>query len=133
MYRISLILLFGATACATSSQGVKTVPTATTTVASKALNPAGSYAFQSEINGQPVTGTMSLRSENATYVGAIHVEGQGDFPVTSGKVDNRTLTLTFDTPNGTGIAKLEFAMNNDFTGAWELAGQAGPMTGKRTP
>ncbi len=154
MYRTTtLLLLFGAAACATSSRGVETVPTTTTsststssssssgsasrtvttTVTTNALNPLGTYAIQSEINAQPVTGIMTLRGDAANYLGSISVQGQGDFPITSGKVLDRTLTLTFDTPNGTGTAKLLFAPNNEFTGAWELAGQTGAMTGKRTP
>ena len=154
MHRITLVLLLGAAACATSSQGVNTVPTTTTTsttstssaspsgsqsrtvtttVTTNALNPLGTYAIQSEINTQPVTGIMTIRGDAANYLGSISVHGQGDFPITSGKVVDRTLTFTFDTPNGTGTAKLLFAANNEFTGAWELAGQTGAMTGKRTP
>lgn len=151
MTRAPLFLLLLTAACAQSSQQVNpapttvetttatgagarttTVTTTTTVGAPAAMNPVGGYSFQTEINGQAVTGSMSIRSENGVWVGMISATGQGEFPISSVKVDKQTMTMIFDTPNGAGTAKLEFT-GNDFVGGWELAGQAGPMTGKRTP
>lgn len=144
-------LSLGIAACAQSAQSVDTAPasvsatttttttgsssrttTVTTTIAPATLNPVGSYTFTTELNGQAVTGTMSIRSENNALTGTISAHGQGEFPISNVKVENQTLTMSFDTPNGTGTARLEF-VGNDFAGAWELAGQSGPMTGKRAP
>lgn len=148
-------LLLAAGACAQSAQGVDPAPVPTTTTITTgsassnaegtssrtrtvtttttvALNPVGTWSVTSEINGQPVRGTMTIRDGNPAYVGVISVEGQGDFPITSGKVDQQTFSFVFDTPNGAGTAKLTFS-GGEFVGMWELAGQSGPLSGKRAP
>jgi hypothetical protein len=155
MNRSSLALLVFAAACAQSAQSVNPAPSATssttttstatttptgstsstrtvTTTTTTGFSPIGSYVFQTDINGQAVSGTMNIRSENGVLVGLISAEGQGDFPISTVKVDGTTVTIIFDTPNGAGTAKLEFT-GSDFTGGWELGGQTGPMKGKRSP
>jgi hypothetical protein len=145
----SLLPLLFAAACARSPQaidtGVATVTTTTTTTSSSgsassststsvsaaaALDPVGSYRYETEINGQAVGGVLTIRSENGVLRGTIVAEGQGEFPVRDVTVSGSTMTFVFETPNGAGVGRIAFT-GPDFVGSWELAGQTGPLKGKR--
>lgn len=136
MTRASILLLAGLAACAHSSQAARPASgsgsSSRSVAATTVLDPVGSYSFNTEINGQPVTGTFVIRAASGGYAGSITAHGQGEFPVTSVKVEGMSLTMLFDTPNGTGTAKLQFS-GAEFVGGWELGGTTGPMNGKRTP
>ena len=130
--------------CASSSQQTSSTPnpvrTTTTTVTTVqtpapalAFMPVGTFSYATELNGSPLTGVFVIKGTPGAYTGVLTAEGQGEFPLSGIKVDGRVISFSFDTPNGTGTGKLEFtAGGNDFSGGWELAGQAGVFKGKRT-
>jgi hypothetical protein len=115
-----------------SPSGTTTSTTTVTTGAAVAMNPVGSYSFETEFNGDPVTGTINIRNIDGKLGGNVVATGLGEFPITNVKVEGQALIFTFDTPNGTSTSRLAFA-GDVFAGTWELGGQTGSMKGKRLP
>ena len=137
----SLIVVTAAvvlTACASGGSGAAAAPAPAMAapapvvpVKPAPVNPIGTFEFATEVNGSPMKGTMSIAGSPGAYTGKMASDVLPEMPITSVTVDGQTVKLVADTPNGAVVVNLAFN-GVIFTGNWELGGQSGAMTGKRT-
>jgi len=124
-------------ACATPGAAPASAPspaTATAVAAAPAkpaaVNPVGSFEFNTEVNGSPMKGNLRIAGTPGSYSGSMTSDITPELPITSIVVDGQTMKLVMDTPNGAATINIAFTGDN-FTGNWELGGASGPLTGKR--
>lgn len=117
------------TSSTTSTANATTTSTSTTTTTN--LNAVGTFNFETELQGNPMTGQIVIKDNAGSLTGVVAAHGQGEFPMSGIKVEGNTITFSFDTPNGLGTGKLVFVNQNEFGGGWELAGTTGQFKGKR--
>ena len=137
----SLIVVTAAvalTACASGGSGAAAAPAPAMAAPAPVVpakpapvNPVGTFEFATEVNGSPMKGTMSIVGSPGAYSGKMLSDVLPEVPITSVTVDGQTVKLIADTPNGAVLVNLAFT-GAMFTGNWELGGQSGAMTGKRT-
>ena len=95
-----------------------------------ALNPVGQFEFNTEVNGSPMKGNLTVTGAAGTYAGKMSSDITPELPATSVTVEGQTMKVVLDTPNGAATINLVFS-GETFTGNWELGGTSGPLTGKR--
>ena len=95
-----------------------------------AVNPIGSFEFNTEVNGSPMKGNLRIAGTPGNYSGSMTSDITPELPITSIAVDGQTMKLAMDTPNGAATINIAFT-GDTFTGNWELGGASGPLTGKR--
>lgn len=95
-----------------------------------ALNPVGNFEFNTEVNGSPMKGSLTVTGSAGNLVGKMSSDITPELPATSVTVDGQTMKVVLDTPNGAATINLVFT-GDSFTGNWELGGASGPLTGKR--
>ncbi len=98
----------------------------------KALDPVGTFAATTEVNGNPIAGKLYITSTNGRLGGRFVSDAFPEMPVSKVVVQGQTMTVDLETPNGTATVALTFN-GNEFTGQWELGGQGGAMKGRRLP
>jgi hypothetical protein len=119
-------------ACASSEQIATTPQPVVTTPAVVAIDPVGSYEFSTTVDGQAVTGTLTIGGTAGAYTGRIVTNMFPEIPVTGAKVEDKTVIATGSMPDGElTIRMLMDGMN--FTGRWELGGDTGEFNGKKLP
>lgn len=123
-------------ACATAAPAPSGSPAGTTTApasasASAAIDPVGAYEFTAQVNGQAVTGTMEISGTPGAYTGRVVTSRFPEFPLRSASAAGQELTVVAQTPNGDVTFRMMFT-GADFTGGWTLAGDSGPLSGRRT-
>lgn len=96
------------------------------------LNPVGTFEFQTTVNGGPVTGSVEVTGQPGAYGGTIRTSVTSDIPVTGVVVTGQDMVVSADTPDGPLTINMTFT-GNDFTGEWELSGDSGTLSGRRTP
>lgn len=98
-----------------------------------ALEPAGTYAFSSTYEGQPITGTMVLRKTESGYSGVVEAEtGPPPVPVYAVTVQGSTMTVFGDTGGDDLIITLQFT-GDQFTGSWVVGFEGADITGTKLP
>jgi hypothetical protein len=105
----------------------------TTTATSAAVNPVGRYEFATAVQGQPVTGTITITGNPGAYGGEITTSVTPPLPISGATVSGQQVTVTGNTPDGTLTFRMNFTDGTSFSGAWELAGDSGNLTGRRLP
>jgi hypothetical protein len=142
MSRIALVLAtLTLGACATqgaapaAAPSPASAPSAPSAVAaapakSAAVNPVGTFEFNTEVNGSPMKGNIRIAGTPGNYSGSMTSDITPELPITSIAVDGQTMKLAMDTPNGAATINIAFT-GDTFTGNWELGGASGPLTGKR--
>lgn len=123
-----------APAAAPSPASAPSRPAASAVVAAPtkpaAVNPVGSFEFNTEVNGSPMKGNLRIAGTPGRYTGSMTSDITPELPITSIAVDGQAMKLVMDTPNGAATINIAFTGDN-FTGNWELGGASGPLTGKR--
>lgn len=94
------------------------------------VDPAGSYSFETVVDGQPMTGTFEIVKVGDAYAGSVSSDHMGEMTITAVSVDGQRLILDVLTEDGTVQLYLTFAGNN-FSGYWQLGDQSGDLTGRR--
>ncbi len=108
-------------------------PAAMTTMPSSTFNPAGTWNFTADNQGQPVTGTMVLtKAVDGTLGGEINSE-IGTVALTSVMADGRKLTAAGVLPNGGPeiLFTFQFADDDTFSGSFVVEGTTGSISGTR--
>ena len=96
------------------------------------IDPVGAYEFSTVVDGQAVTGTLTIAGTPGTYTGKIVTNMFPEIPVVGARVEDKTVIATATMPDG----ELTIRMLMDgmqFTGRWELGGETGEFTGKKLP
>jgi hypothetical protein len=94
------------------------------------VNPVGTFSVATEVNGGPVTGTLTIGGAAGAYAGSFTSDALPELPVSKVTVKGPAMTMQLESPQGTVVMTLTFT-GNDYTGQWELGGQTGAMKGKR--
>ena len=95
-----------------------------------AIAPAKPAALNTEVNGSPMKGNLTVTGAAGSYAGKMISDITPELPATSVTVEGQTMKVVLDTPNGAATINLVFS-GETFTGNWELGGTSGPLTGKR--
>lgn len=95
----------------------------------RALDPVGTFDFQTSIDGTGYGGTITIVSTDAGYGGSVESDA-GTATIRSVTVNGMTVNIA---TGGGADATLElvFSDNDTFTGGWSYAGMGGSLTGKR--
>ena len=106
-------------------------PTPTPTPApAPAPSAAGAYDFSTTVQGQQVTGTITIVDEGGRLGGTIVTSATPELAIKAVMVNGNVITVTGDTPDGE--VAMEMTMNGaDFTGTWSYGGQSGSMSGRK--
>jgi hypothetical protein len=127
-------LSLSAAACSTAPVSeTGPAPEAMTTTTSAAVNPVGRYEFATAVQGQPVTGTITITGNPGAYGGEITTSITPPLPIAGATVSGQQVTVTGNTPDGTLTFRMNFTDGTSFSGAWELSGDSGNLTGRRLP
>lgn len=132
MPRLVLVLAavtLGACAAGTPPS-VAQAPVAMAAPKPAALNPVGLFEFNTEVNGSPMKGNLSVTGSAGSYTGKMSSDITPELPATSVSVEGQTMKVMLETPNGAATINLVFT-GETFTGNWELGGTSGPLSGKR--
>lgn len=95
------------------------------------IDPVGSYALTTEIQGTMVNGRMRIRGEPGAYTGSVYTDITGQLPITSLSVEGTRVFITASTPDGPADIRLTFR-EDAFTGTWALGPDGGTIQGRRT-
>jgi hypothetical protein len=79
--------------------------------------------------GEIITVTLDLAEKEGAVSGTIS-SSHGDFPITSGSHQGKTVTLQFDAQGTSGTISLE-ASEDKLTGTWSAGDDGGPVDVKR--
>ncbi len=97
------------------------------------LEPAGTYAFASTYQGEPITGIMVIRQTDTGFTGVVEAEtGPPPVPVYAVTVEGNTMTVFGDTGGDDLIITLEFA-GERFTGSWVVGFEGADISGSKLP
>lgn len=122
---IALVL----TACA-SQPDVPAAPAPPPRPAVAALTVPGSYEFATAVQGQIVSGTMSITGTPGDYGGRIVTNAFPEIPITGATLEGQNMTVRGNMNGGELILKLKFE-GQQFTGTWELGADGGEFSGKK--
>ena len=134
-FPLLVALAAAATGCARSSMATPppTSPSASpAAAASAARSPVGVYDYSAQLQGQDVTGTITITSAaDGTYGGQVTVSTLPEpLPVTSVTTEGEKLTVSFTSPQGPSRMEIQLS-GVEFTGQWFYADQSSPLRGKR--
>jgi hypothetical protein len=115
---LAVVLLLFTAACASTPPGPPP------------FNPVGTFEFETTVNGGPVTGSVEVTGQEDAYGGTIRTSVTPDLPIAGVAVEGNLMVVTGDTPDGVVTIRMSFTGDN-FTGRWELAGDGGPLAGRR--
>ena len=134
----ALVATLALAACAQSPQASPTTQPApaatpsprTTPPPTPAATAAGVYDFSTVVQGQEVTGTVTITGSPGSYGGSIVTTATPEIPIKSVTMEGQSITVTADTPDGEVV--FQMAMEGmDFSGSWSYAGMAGTMRGRK--
>jgi hypothetical protein len=94
------------------------------------LDPVGVYDFSTEVEGQTLTGTLTITGSPGAYSGSMSTDMMGTFPLRSFSVDGMDLMFMADLPDATVSFFLTFE-GDSFTGEWDAGGMTGFMSGSK--
>lgn len=95
------------------------------------FDPAGSYSYQAEAQGQRVGGQMTISGLEGSYSGQITSDMLPPISITSVEVVDNLVTVIAAGPEG----ELYIQMTMDgaaFTGSWSMGGMGGSFEGRKT-
>ncbi|HST59074.1 MAG TPA: hypothetical protein VLK84_10305 [Longimicrobium sp.] len=114
------------TTTAGTGMGTSSAPASAATV-----NPVGRYEFATSVQGQPVTGGMTVGGTPGAYTGQITTSITPPLPISSVTATGQQMVVTGSTPDGALTIRVNFTDATAFTGSWELSGDSGSLTGRR--
>ncbi len=93
----------------------------------------GTYLFEAEIEGQPVTGSMTVeRGPDGEYRGIVTPDwGQPPMPILSVLVVDRTVTINADADGEDLVVVMTIAEDGTLTATWSVGDQGGEATGRK--
>jgi hypothetical protein len=92
----------------------------------------GAYEFATAVDGQIVSGTMSITGGPGAYNGRILTNMFPEIPIKSAVVEGQNMIIVGTMPDGDLTLNLKFDGPN-FTGNWAIGGQSGDFSGKKLP
>jgi hypothetical protein len=100
---------------------------------SKPFDAVGDFEYTTTVNGQTVTGVISITKKDDALTGKILSDMMPEIPITGVTVENNKITIAAVVPDAEGplTIVLTFEDDNKFSGTWSLAGDGGAMAGKR--
>jgi hypothetical protein len=98
------------------------------------LNPVGEYTFETAVQSEPVTGTITISGTAGAWEGTLSATALPEaLRLTSVTVRGATVTLTALVPEqGEVLIELVFD-GEEFTGTWTLGYDGGDMRGRKKP
>lgn len=116
---LSLAALAAVSACATTPAGPPP------------FDPVGSYEYTAYLEGQPLSGTMTIGEVEEGYEGTILSAAFPPIPITSVAVEGQAGTIEAAGPGGPLL--IEFTVTADvIQGMWTMGAQSGDFTGTKT-
>lgn len=98
-----------------------------------AFDPVGVYDFSTTVEGQAVSGVVTIRRGDQGLTGVMTTPLTGELPLSRIAVDGRR--VTFSTATGEGAISMQMTVGEDdrITGSWSANGGAmtGTVTGRR--
>jgi hypothetical protein len=130
---LAAVLSLAAAACSTAPAPESTPAAAmtTTTTSSAAVNPVGRFEFTTSVQGQMITGAVEIAGAPGAYTGQITTSITQPLPISGVTVDGQQMVVLGNTPDGTLTFRMNFTDATNFSGAWELSGDSGQVTGRR--
>lgn len=98
----------------------------------RAVNPVGTFEFTTNVNGGEVTGAVEVTGQAGAYGGRVRTSITPDMPITAVVVTGQEMVVSGSAPQGPLTINMTFT-GDTFTGSWELGGDGGDLTGRRTP
>ena len=95
------------------------------------FNPVGSFSFTAHMDGQPISGTVTITAAEDGYEGTINSDIAPPISITSVTVEGQTGTVEAAGPMGPLVINFVEAAGA-ITGSWSMGGQGGPFTMVRT-
>jgi len=137
MRRIPVMLAAGLVlaACARSSNDVAPPPAPPARsappqpTAAPTLDPLGVYDFSTEVDGQPVTGVLSISGSPGAYTATMSSD-IGNIGVRNIKVEGMRLSFIGDHPDATVFIEVVFS-GDSFAGEWDAGDMFGYISGSR--
>jgi hypothetical protein len=123
-------ILFAACSGPSSSAGTPAPPPEPEPAVEPTFNPAGVYDFTTEVEGQTVTGTLTLSGASGSHSGSI-TSDVGGMILRNISVDGMEVTFVGDMPEATVFFVLLFENETSFTGEWDAEGMLGYVTGTK--
>jgi hypothetical protein len=95
-----------------------------------ALDPVGVYDFTTSLEGQPLTGTLTITGSPGDYSGSMTTDMMGTVALRSFSVEGMDLMFMADLPEAIVSFFLTFE-GESFTGEWDAQGMTGFMSGTK--
>ena len=116
---VSLAGLIAASACATTPAGPPP------------FDPAGSYEYTAYLEGQPLSGTMTIEEVEEGYEGTVLSAAFPPIPITSVTVEGQAGTIEAVGPGGPLFVEFT-VVDGVMQGMWTMGEQSGQFTATRT-
>ena len=94
------------------------------------LDPVGTFAFQTQVQGSPMTGTIVVAGAPGAYTGTVRSDMMPEMPVTGVSVEGQEMTVRVSTGDGEAEIHMVFT-GDDFTGHWSMGADGGEVRGRR--
>ena len=132
MKRTAALLTLGLvlTACSQSTGGGSAAAPPPQPEPTPTLDPVGVYDFTTSVEGQPMTGTLTITGSPDAYNGSMSTDMMGTIALRSFAVDGMDLSFMADLPEATVSFLLTFE-GDEFTGDWDAGGMMGTMSGTK--
>lgn len=101
-----------------------------TAAASTAVEPAGTYDFNTTVDGTAVTGVVTITRGTGGYTGTITTNVTDPITIDQVTAEGNRITVIALTPDGALTFTMDFS-GDDFSGTWTLGEMSGTHTGKR--
>ena len=134
MKRLATVLVSGIIFAACSGPGssgsLPAPPPEPEPPAEPTFNPVGVYDFTTAVEGQTVTGTLTLSGAPGAYSGSM-TSDIGGMTVRNISVDGMEVSFVGDMPEATVYFVLVFEDESSFSGEWDAEGMVGYLTGTK--
>lgn len=98
-----------------------------------ALDPAGTYTFNSEFRGQAFEGVLRVvRAQGGGYAGTVTTPFTGEMPVRAVDVQGSRVRVTATGRAGDAVLEMD-VRGSGFSGTWTYGPSTGQMTGRVAP
>ena len=95
------------------------------------FDPAGSYQYTADVDGQAVPGSMTIEEAEDGFTGLIHSDMFPPIPINSVTVVDQTVTIEASGPNGPLL--IEFLVADGvLDGTWAMGEQGGTFSATRS-
>ena len=124
---VASLMLFGCSQSSTS--GVAEPQPEPTPPPTPVLDPVGTFDYQTEAMGMPVSGSFTISGSPGAYAGSM-TSDMGAITLRDITVDGQELTAVGDSPDFVVVFVLVFE-GDSFTGEWDAEGMTGFISGSR--